>query len=536
MATLSFLWHLHQPVYRTADEVAHAPWVALHAGGAYTTLASAILDSGGRGQVVNIVPTLLEQLLAYDRGSVRDPMMELVTRPVDTLDRAATATLVAWACHLAPRQLQRSPRLAELHTRANGSAPTTSHAAWSLDDLRDVQVLLILAHAGDQAWRDPRLEPLAVRGRDFDCDDHRCAVEWLDAQPGELIERWHRLANLPSVEISTCPYAHPIMPLLIDTSVVRESWAPRRAPKVPRFRRPEDARRQLRDGVDFMRRHGFETIGCWPPEGSVSADALSLYGDEGVTWLVTDEGILELSLARPLRNNEHSDPDLYRPWRLASASPTLFFRDRALSDRIGFEYGRWDDEVDAASDLVRRLLELARSLPEDAAIVIALDGENPWPHYPACGGVFLRELMSRVNQAGPGLQPATLTEVAARLTPGELPRLHPGSWIRGTFSTWIGDPEKTSAWRLLAAVRDAMPPEEALPPSMLLAEGSDWFWWLGDDNPTELAPLYDEIFRRHLADACAQAGIDPPVDLDSPLKGRGDEDMRHGGGTPVDSK
>jgi alpha-amylase/alpha-mannosidase (GH57 family) len=505
-------------MYRTADGVAHAPWAALHAGGAYTTLASAILDSGGRGQVVNIVPTLLEQLLAYDTGSVHDPMSELIASPVASLDRGATKKLIEWACHLSPRQLQRSPRLAELHERANGTPPTAHGEDWSLEDLRDVQVLLILAHAGDQAWRDPRLEPLAVRGRDFDGDDHRSAVEWLHAQPGELIERWRQIAALPSVEVSTCPYAHPIVPLLIDTSVVRESWAPRRAPKVPRFHRPEDARRQILDGLEFMRRCGFTPAGCWPPEGAISVDALDLYAEHGITWLVTDEGILERSLARPLRDNEHADPVLYRPWRHGTPSPVLFFRDRVLSDRIGFEYGAWNDEAQAAADFVQRLLDLARSLPDDAAIVIALDGENPWPHYPACGGVFLRELMTRVNRAGPELRPATLSEVAADLTAVELPRLHPGSWIHGTFSTWIGHPEKTAAWRLLAAVRDAMPPERSLPPSMLLAEGSDWFWWLGDDNPTDLAPLYDEIFRHHLADACAQAGIEPPVDLEKPVR------------------
>ena len=519
MPTLSFLWHLHQPAYRTADGVAHAPWAALHAGGAYTTLASAILDTGARGHVVNIVPTLLEQLQAYDQGSVRDPMMELLARPVGSLDPASTTTLIEWACHLAPRQLQRSPRLAELHERANGSSPADHRKDWSPDDLRDVQVLLILAHAGDQAWRDPRLEPLAVRGRHFADDDHRSAVEWLALQPGELVGLWRRIATLPSVEISTCPYAHPIIPLLIDTSVVRESWAPRRAPKVPGFRRPEDARRQLHDGLEFMRRHGFATSGCWPPEGAVSADALALYGEHGISWLVADEEILERSLARPIRENDHADLALYRPWRHRTQAPTVFFRDRALSDRIGFEYGRWDDEVRAAADLARRLQDLAASLPEDAAIVIALDGENAWAHYPACGGVFLRELMSRINRAGPALRPATLSEVAARVTPGELPRLHPGSWIHGTFSTWIGHPEKTSAWRLLATVRDAMPTGRPLPHSMLLAEGSDWFWWLGDDNPTELAPLYDEIFRRHLADACDQAGIEPPVDLEKPLRG-----------------
>jgi alpha-amylase/alpha-mannosidase (GH57 family) len=198
----------------------------------------------------------------------------------------------------------------------------------------------------------------------------------------------------------------------------------------------------------------------------------------------------------------------------------LFFRDRELSDRIGFVYGAWHDEGVAALDLVRRLRDRAADLPEDAAVVIALDGENPWPHYARGGGDFLRVLLEQISESAPELVPATLGSLASRLAPSPLPRLHPGSWIHALFATWIGHPEKTAAWELLARVRDAMPGTE-LPPSLLLAEGSDWFWWLGEDNPTELAPLYDRIFRHHLADACAQAGITPPVDLSRPLKTSG---------------
>ncbi|MEJ2581202.1 MAG: galactose-1-phosphate uridylyltransferase, partial [Acidobacteriota bacterium] len=84
---------------------------------------------------------------------------------------------------------------------------------------------------------------------------------------------------------------------------------------------------------------------------------------------------------------------------------------------------------------------------------------------------------------------------------------------------WIGHPEKTRAWEVLASVRESIEEQGGeRPPSLLLAEGSDWFWWLGDDNPTKLAPLYDLIYRRHLADACEQAGINSPIDLDRPLK------------------
>ena len=509
MATVTFLWHLHQPAYRTADGVAHAPWVLLHSGGSYLTLARAIADTAGRGQVVSIVPTLLEQLLAYREGTVIDPVVEALTAPAADLSAGQRATVVEWATHMTPRQSARFPRLKELAGRPGRDL--------SVSQLRELQVLTLLAHAGDAAWRDPELAELAARGREFTHDGHEQMAAWLRAQPGRLVETWRAIAALPEVEIATSPYAHPILPLLIDTDVVRDSWAPEPPPEVPRFRRPEDASRQLSEGLSYMRRHGAAVAGCWPPEGAVSAEAIAMYADQDVRWLVTDEGILERSLGEPLRDNGVARPALYRPWRAPGASPTLFFRDRELSDRIGFVYGAWNDEGVAALDLARRLRELAVTLPDDAAVVIALDGENPWPTYARGGGDFLRVLLEELADSGPELVPATLGDLTGRLTPSPLPRIHPGSWINAIFATWIGHPEKTAAWELLARVRDAMP-DGALPPSLLLAEGSDWFWWLGEDNPTELAPLYDLIFRRHLADACAQAGVAPPVDLARPLK------------------
>jgi len=535
MATVSFLWHLHQPAYRTADGVSHAPWVVLHAGGAYTTLARAIEVTGGSGQVVNIVPTLLEQLLAYIDGTVTDPVLEAVITPAADLSDGQREALVDWAFHVNPRQLARYPRLAELaHARSGADPMRRLDGRFNAADLRDLQILFVLAHAGEQAWTDDRLKPLYDRGRNFRVADHRQMVDWLQAQPGELVDLWRRIAVQPNVEIATSPYAHPIMPLLIDSGVVAASWAPHPAPQVPIFRHPEDARLQLSCGLEFMREHGFPTIGCWPPEGSVSEDAVAVYGDQGVQWLVTDEGILERSLDQSLREGSTVAAELYRSWRLAQGGPTLFFRDRRLSDAIGFQYGRWDDEGEAAASFVGELQDLARSLPEEANIIIALDGENPWLHYPEGGGRFLRELMQRLDDGPPELAPATLDTVAAKSEPAILDRLHPGSWINSVFATWIGHPEKTHAWEVLTEVRDAI--EEAgggQPPSLLLAEGSDWFWWLGDDNPTELAPLYDEIFRKHLADACDQAGIEPPINLDNPLKTHIDEPVEHSPGSAL---
>jgi UDPglucose--hexose-1-phosphate uridylyltransferase len=520
MATVSFLWHLHQPAYRTADGTSHAPWAAIHAGGAYTTLARAIEITGAEGQVVNIVPTLLEQLLAYADQSVSDPVLDALLTPAADLDKEQKKTLVSWAFHVDARQLLRYPRLGELAERKPDIVTDKGLARrFGRVDLRDLQVLFVLAQAGEQAWTDERLVPLYEKGRNFTADDHSQIRDWLQAQPAELIELWRRIGNQTGVEIATSPFAHPIMPLLIDSTIVEQSWAPHHPPEVPSFKHPGDARWQLDEGLRFMSEHGFRTVGCWPPEGSVSADAVATYGATDIKWLVTDEGILERSLDRPLRNGDNTSNDLYQQWRLNGDRPILFFRDRRLSDAIGFEYGRWDDEGEAAESLANRLSEVAHRLPAEASIVIALDGENPWNHFPRGGGQFLRELMDRLHHSGPELVPATLESVCDAAQPATLDKLHPGSWINSIFATWIGHPEKTHAWEILADVRSAIETKGGdLPPSLLLAEGSDWFWWLGDDNPTELAPLYDEIFRRHLADACAQAGIEPPVDLDQPLK------------------
>ncbi|MEO8905581.1 MAG: hypothetical protein ABI627_29020 [Polyangiaceae bacterium] len=56
------------------------------------------------------------------------------------------------------------------------------------------------------------------------------------------------------------------------------------------------------------------------------------------------------------------------------------------------------------------------------------------------------------------------------------------------LGTWIGESEENRAWDLLGLVRDSMgmgalsdTAPEALH-ALYAAEGSDWFWWFGDDQ------------------------------------------------------
>lgn len=515
MPGLTFLWHLHQPQYRTADGRVHAPWVLLHAGGEYLTLVRALEESGATGHVLNLTPVFVEQLIAYRDGTARDPLLQALTTPAAELDPAGQQELLRWAFLLHPHQLRRWPRLRELADLAAEAAPDELRRRFTIQDLTDLQVLLVLAYAEPNFAFEPEIAVLGERREGWGPSAAAEAATWLAACPGRLLESYRRLAARPGIEIATSPLAHPIIPLLLDTGIVKESWAPHPAPRVPHFSAPDDAQQHLTEGLALMADSGFSTVGCWPPEGSVSEAAVSLYGRHNVQWLCTDEGILAASLGRAVSGEFGAGRELFQPWRLSDGGPALFFRHRELSDFIGFQASRYPDEADAARALATRLRRLALHVPHDGGVVLALDGENPWTSFPQGGSRFLLTLTEEL-QSGRELTPVTLAERTARETPQTLSRLHPGSWIGGVFATWIGHQEKNRGWELLGKVRELGAHRGGR--SWLWSQCSDWWWWFGDDNPTLMAPLYDEIFRLHLRDACHAAGVPPPVELAAPVR------------------
>jgi hypothetical protein len=105
-----------------------------------------------------------------------------------------------------------------------------------------------------------------------------------------------------------------------------------------------------------------------------------------------------------------------------------------------------------------------------------------------------------------------------------LPHLHTGSWINADFRIWIGHPEKNRAWELLGRARRALVDRgisvEANPgawEALSAAEGSDWFWWLGEDHYTADKGIFDQLFRDHLQAVYERAELPPPGWLQVPI-------------------
>ena len=214
---------------------------------------------------------------------------------------------------------------------------------------------------------------------------------------------------------------------------------------------------------------------------------------------------------------------------------TCFFRDDKLSDRIGFEYAKWHAD-DAVPNFIGELERIAKSAPEGVRplVSIILDGENAWEYYPFNGFYFLSQLYTALEHHHwiRTFTPSAWLQTNAAATIPALTQLCAGSWVYGTFSTWIGSAAKNRAWDLLCdakTVYDAVYPQldpatQARAQRLLgVCEGSDWFWWFGDYNPAQSVASFDALFRANLRSLYRVLGVSAPSALDDPISAGGGE-------------
>ncbi|HEU4384149.1 MAG TPA: glycoside hydrolase family 57 protein [Anaeromyxobacteraceae bacterium] len=536
---LAILWHMHQPLYRDPETGEHLlPWVRLHSARAYNDMAAVLERHQGVRCTVNFTPVLLEQLEDQAAGA-SDRFVDLSSRRAADLsaeDRRLLLNaffMVDWDYQIRP-----FPRYWELLLKRGQDLRRVdlgrAARAFSDAELTDLQALFNLAWMGFAARdEDPEVRALVEKGRDYGPEDVAYLLEAQRRIVRQVVPRWRQLAERGQVELSTTPYHHPILPLVCDSDSAARALP--ELPLPPRFAWPEDAHWHVRAALESHRRHfGRPAAGMWPAEGSVSPEALEVLAVEGVGWAASDEGVL----LRSLGPGASRAASLYRPWRVAAGPGrdlAMLFRDRNLADLIGFSYARTPAQEAVADFLarLRRAGEVWRDAGGEgpATVGVFLDGENPWEHFPQSGREFLDGL-HRALSAEPGLETATVAQAVAGAEGPVLPAIHSGSWIESSFRIWIGHLEDRLAWTALGKAREALAaeartgavPAEALERArahLYAAEGSDWYWWYGDDFSTELAAEFDALFRGHLVKACQLLGVVPPFEALQPIKRAG---------------
>ena len=530
---VAFLWHMHQPMY--LDPFTHEflmPWVRLHGVKAYSDMIS-LFEKGEVAEACkvtfNLVPSLLKQLKGYQNR--KDIFFELSSRDPGDLSLQDKAFILRhfFSCHwptmVEPHERYR--QLLEARGRHIEKLDLEAVAAsFSHHDIRDLQVWFNLAWVGFSLSEDPFISGLLAKGRLFSEAEKRELLEFHLRILNGLISRYRALWEQERIDISTSPFYHPILPLIIDTESARRCMPNARLPA--RFSYPEDAEVQLVKAREFMNElFGRPPLGLWPSEGSVSPELVPLAEKVGFEWMATDEGILHNTLG------EHAGVRLFQPYRVTRgrASLAVVFRHHELSDLIGFVYQKTEPGV-ATRDFHRRLKEILRNcegmFQKPPLCIIALDGENPWEYYLDGGKEFLKGLYTSIA-SDPDIHLTTITDYIHRYPPEiQFNELYTGSWINSDFSIWIGGREENDAWEELLSARLALSHTdtaqnredsmESAREHLLVAQGSDWFWWYGDKFHSDFAPIFDRLFRDYLKSAYNAMGQPYPASLDTPIK------------------
>ncbi|MBM3271012.1 MAG: hypothetical protein FJZ01_25545 [Candidatus Sericytochromatia bacterium] len=512
---VAVIWHQHEPLYpkRPGENVYTQPWVRLHATRDYLRMAETAAREPRVKVTINLSPTLLEQLADLAAGAT-DRAMVLSSIDARILNAGQKREIHRTFFAAGPELRKPLPRYSAL--------AALPEPRYTVRDWRDLQVCFNLAWLAPEAQREPAIAALIRKGRDFTENEKLLVLRRHHELVREVIPAHARLARAGRLELTTTPYAHPILPLLVDTDVAAGNLRP--GDRLPaRFAHPEDAAEHVRLAVAAHKRHfGQAPRGMWPAEGAVSQAIMPLLRKSGIAWVASDERILEATLGTPLRSGQAmARPDLLaRLWR-AQDGPSLVFRDRELSDRIAAAYPAWQPRK-AADDLLARLGAIGRRLPagKPAMVAIALDGAKTWERYPDAGEGFMTAFYAGLGRAA-GLRALSPGDVLARHPSTSLPGpLAAGSQVDGTFAAWIGEPAENAAWDLLRAARAAVaayaakqgrtPAHEAAMSALRVAQGSDWFRCYGADHECGRDAQFDAAFRGRLADAYRAIGREAP--------------------------
>lgn len=516
---ISFLWHMHQPPYqRGRIQEAVLPWVWLHGLKDYYDMAALAAEHNDMRLNFNFTPSLVEQVENYTKKQWTDPFFEVIAAMPETVSQTDKAILLERFMAITPGMAKGLPSVAQ-YKEAIQAFNGTEKAATKFSDTEflDLQTLFVLAWTGRSLRKQGLILDLMKKQKGYTPKDKQALLDAGLEQLKQTFSLYKTLSDEGKIEISASPYYHPLTPLLLSNHLAIEADPFVKLPESG-MRAPEEVTEQIRLGIEKHQAvFGRKPNGMWPPEGAVSDRLLPIFMDAGLRWIATDEEILKRSLGGEMAV---CDPC----FAYEKDGVGLFFRNKGLSDRIGFLYARWPVKQ-AVSNFMDSLRTIYEQADDNAIVVIAMDGENAWEFYPRGGYDFLDAMYSALESAE-WIEPILLNNYLGSIGPKtSLDVLATGSWIGGNFSTWIGDPTKNKAWAYLAEAYKAYIQSKIDHPKLakaahkflLRAEASDWFWWFGEGHSSPDESQFDLTFRENLKAIYRTLGLPVPAHLQNPI-------------------
>ncbi len=529
-------WHMHQPFYREGkDGIFHLPWVYLHGIKDYTDMAKHLENNPEMSAVVNFSPVLLEQLEQYVEelksfeakakhkvNPLSDPLLSILagTEGIPTnlegKKRLFEDCKRCYALHMIEPYPAFHQLINNLDSTFNHSVEEKEFSLESIEDQKfyDLVVWYHLAWLGHSLKDLKQVKQLFAKQQDYSLADRQQLVSIIYEALAGIIPRYKSLSDSGQIELSLTPYAHPIVPLLNNFENMSCSMPDAPKPNCENYPSGESRSEwHMEKGIEsFKHFFGKKPEGVWLSEGGVSEDAIQMLDKYDISWTASGEQVWRNTCNINQLASEEIDNKkaLFRPYQYQDHKTKLYFRDDGLSDFIGFEYSHWNAD-DAANNFVENLDNIANFIGEDAdqhVVSVILDGENAWEYYHDNGYHFLDALYKKMSQCE-SIEITTFAKASASVAATKVDKICAGSWVYGSFSTWIGQEDKNRAWEYLVVAKKACDQAVAtgsltkevlaeLDDQLAMCEGSDWFWWFGDYNSSGSVHDFDELFRIQL--------------------------------------
>ena len=525
---------MHQPEYRDLrNGEYHLPWTYLHTIKDYVDMVAHLENNEHARVVVNFAPVLLEQINDYAQQlndyfnhgkALRDSLLSALADPVLSLNQESRIHIIKTCLRANKERLvDRFDVFKTLTDMAEGVLQNPQKLTYCSEQFfTDILVWYHLAWIAETVrMTDQRVIKLMKKKQHYSVHDRHLLLELINELISGVIGRYKKLAETGQIELSMTPYAHPIIPLLIDLKSTQQALPDAALPLTSNYPDGlERSRWHMQKGIEIYRKYfGKEPQGCWPAEGSISAETIRLISDMGFKWLASGETVLHNSLQKSAMNTDNC---IHEAYQYQDTTTACFFRDDGLSDLIGFKYSNWHAD-DAVANLINHLENIAETCVDkpDAIVSIILDGENAWEYYPQNGYHFISALYEKLSKHK-AIKLTTYSEyLAIHESRKIIKEIVAGSWVFGTFSTWIGDKDKNRGWDMLVEAKnvyDRVVSEGKLPAEvyeqaqlqLATCESSDWFWWFGEYNSAESVAAFDELYRLHLSNLYQLLNVEPP--------------------------
>lgn len=536
--SIAFYWHMHQPVYQlNPDSDYLMPWVRLHGVKDYLDMLLISDDFKRLKLNFNLVPVLLDSLIDYAENDCHDIHSRLTISNISEFTNDDKEFILNnffdanYSSMIFPNE-----HYNELYQK-RFSDEKANVDAFSDQEYSDIMALFNLVWI-DSMFKNifPELNELLDKKENYTLKDRIKIIELHRKIIGMIIPKYKEFLEKGKIEITTSPYYHPIIPILLDTKFTQKNLSVIDTSLFD-LDMSEDARIQTKTAIDRIEEvFGIRPKGMWSSEQGVGPKTLELLKELGVQWTISDEGILSNSInfdfVRDFKGYLEDPYYLTKTYEYKTKSShiQMIFRESAMANLISFEYANHDPKV-AAADFYDRIKviqnKLQTSPDENHLLTIALDGENCWENYAQDGEVFLRTIYSMIEEDNT-LETVLISDYLEKEKHHkELKKIYTGSWINKNFQIWIGEPVKNMAWSYLKQVREDFknfskenPGHKGIPfaqKEVMIAQGSDWFWWYGEPNDSGQDHIFDYLFREHLKNVYRYFGQKAPEYLDYPL-------------------